>query len=255
MHCNALSTVVLTCSSPFWCTELHPLIPSSCHQLSSCTNARLRPPFLPESTTQTWQPSRFMNELMPSQMPPSHRQTNNANLLHPCMPASPLWCMTPSIRSGSLPLWYVSCWKTATKCAPVMAWSISTWDDTFMNIVSSPLTLPQMSQEPHCRLLPDLTFLHQPCTPQACTTAAASASCACNACDSKTTDTSCPWQCPCAYAYVCNTQHIPCAALEIWPCLHCTQAPDPGSTTALQPTWGEPWLGMSPGLCYLVMCT
>ena len=35
-------------------------------------------------------PSRFVNELMPTLMPPSHRQTNDANLLHPCMLASQL---------------------------------------------------------------------------------------------------------------------------------------------------------------------
>ena len=134
-------------------------MPSSHHLLSSCTNARLGPPFLPESATPTWQPSRFMNELMPTLMPPSHRQTNNANSLHPCMLVSPLWCMTPSIRSGSLLLWYMSCQKTVIKCTPVTAWSTTAWDNTFVNIVSSPLTLPQMSHQPHCRLLPDLTFL------------------------------------------------------------------------------------------------
>ena len=126
MHSNVLSTVALNHSSPFWHSELHPSMPSSHHLLSSCTNARLGPPFLPESATLTWQPSRFMNKLMPAPMPPSHRQTNDANLLHPCMLASPLQCMTPSVRSGSLPLWYVSCQKTATKHTPVMAWSSAT---------------------------------------------------------------------------------------------------------------------------------
>ena len=140
-------------SLPFWCSKLHPFIPSSYHLLNSCTNARLGPPFLPEFTTLTQQPSRFMNKLIPAPMPPSHRQTNDANLLHPCMLASQLRCMTPSTRSGFLPLCYMSCQKTATKCALVMAWSTATQDDTFMNVVSSPLTLPQMSQQPHCRLL------------------------------------------------------------------------------------------------------
>ena len=123
MHSNVLSTVVPTQSLPFWHSELHPSITSSHHLLSSCTNARLGPPFLPESATPTQQPSRFMNELIPTPMPPSHRQTNDANPLHPCMPASPLQCTTPSITSGSLPLWYVSCQKTATKCTQVMVWS------------------------------------------------------------------------------------------------------------------------------------
>ena len=100
-----------------------PINAKLCHLLSSCTNATLGPAFLPESTALTQQPSRFMNELMPTPMPPSHRQINDANLLHPCMPASLLQCTTPSIRSGSLPLWYISCQKTATKCAPVMEWS------------------------------------------------------------------------------------------------------------------------------------
>ena len=159
MHSNVLSTAVLTHSLPFWYSELHPSTPSSHCLLSSCTDARLGPPFLPEFTTLIQQPSRFMNKLTPALMPPSHRQINDANPLHPCMPASPLQCMTPSVSSGSLSLWYVSCQKTATKCAPVMAWSTAAQDNTFMNAVSSPLTLPQLSQQPHHRLLPDLTFL------------------------------------------------------------------------------------------------
>ena len=126
MHSNVLSTVVPDHSLPFWHSELHPLMPSSCHLLSSCANARFGPPFLPEFATPIWQPSRIVNELMPTLMPPSHMQTNNANLLNPCMPASLLQCMTPSIRSGSLPLWYVSCQKTATNCTPVMVWSTAT---------------------------------------------------------------------------------------------------------------------------------
>ena len=136
-----------------------PINTNSHHLLSSCTNARSGPPFLPEFATLIQQHSRFVNELMPAPMPPSHRQTNDANPLHPCTLANPLWCTTLSIRSGSLPLWYVSCQKTATKCAPVMVWSTTVQDDTSMNIVSSPLTLPQMSHQPHCRLLPDLAFL------------------------------------------------------------------------------------------------
>ena len=123
MHSNMLSIAAPTHSLPFWHSALHPLMPSSCHQLSSCTNAKSAPPFLPESPTKTRQPSRFMNKLMPAPMPPSHRQSNNANPLHPCMLASPLQCTTPFIRSGSLPLWYMPCQKTATKCTPVMAWS------------------------------------------------------------------------------------------------------------------------------------
>ena len=133
-------------------TKLH-------HLLSSCTDARFGPPFLPEFATLILQPSRFANELMPAPMPPNYRQTNDANLLHPCMLASLLWCMTPSVTSGSLSLWYMSCWKTATKCTPVKAWSTTAGDNTSMNAVSSPVTLPQMSHLPHHRLLPDLTFL------------------------------------------------------------------------------------------------
>ena len=54
------------------------------------TNARLGPPFLQEFETLIWQPSTFMNEFRPTLMPPSHRQTSNANPLHPCMLVSPL---------------------------------------------------------------------------------------------------------------------------------------------------------------------
>ena len=160
MHSNVLSSVALTHSLPFWCSKLHPSMPSSHHLVSYCTDARFGPPFLPEFATLIQQPSKFVNELTPALMPPSHRQTNDANPLHSCMPARLLQCMTPSIISGSLPLWHMSCQKTATKCAPVMAWCNAELDDTSMNAVSNPLTLPQMSQQPLCRLLPDLTFLH-----------------------------------------------------------------------------------------------
>ena len=74
----------------FWCSELHSSMPSSHHLLSFCINARSGPPILPEFATPIQQPSRFMNKLMPALMPPSHRQTNSLNLLHPCMLASPL---------------------------------------------------------------------------------------------------------------------------------------------------------------------
>ena len=119
--------------APFWCSELHPLMPSSHHLLSYCTNARLGPPFLPEFATLIWQPSRFMgtNWCLFWCLQVTGRQTMQISL-HPCMLASLLWCTTPSIRSGFLSLWYASCQKTATKCTPVIAWSTSaTWDDTF----------------------------------------------------------------------------------------------------------------------------
>ena len=128
-----LSTAALNHSLPLWCSKLHPLMPSSNHLLSSCTNVRLGPPFLPEFATLTQQPFRFINEFMTALMPPSHRQTNNANLLLPCMLASQLQCTTPSARSGFLPLWYMSCQKTATKFTPVVAWSTASQDDTFLN--------------------------------------------------------------------------------------------------------------------------
>ena len=105
MHSNALNTGVLTHSLPFWCSELHPSMPSSHHLLTYCTDARFGPTFLPKFATWTQQPPRFMSKLMPTPMPPSYRQTNNANPLHPCMLASQLQCSTPSIRSGSLALW------------------------------------------------------------------------------------------------------------------------------------------------------
>ena len=50
--------------------------------------------------------------------------------------------------------------STATKYTPAMVWSTATWDDTFVNTVSSQLKLFQTPQQPHCRLLPDLTSLH-----------------------------------------------------------------------------------------------
>ena len=152
MHSNMLSTMVLTTSLPFWCSELHPLMPSSCHLLSSYTNARLGPPFLPEFATLIWLPCRFVNELMTAPMPPSHRQTNDANPLHPCMLGSLLWCTTPSVRSGSLPLWYVSC----------MRWypheqSIIKPTDTTLNVTTATLQAPT---RPHIS-----ATLHAPAKP------------------------------------------------------------------------------------------
>ena len=213
MFSNTLSTVVLTHSSPFWLSKLYPSMPSSHHLQSSCTNATLGLPFLPEFTTPIWRPSRSLNELMPTLMPPSHWQRNDANRLHPCVPASLLWCMTPSIGPGSLPLWYMSCQKTATKYTPVMAWSTAIRDKTFLNAVSSLLTLPQMSHQPHQRLLPDLTFLQHCLHPPSLHNCCCPTCCTCNDHNSKTIDTSCPWSHPSACAYVCNTQHSPCAAL------------------------------------------
>ena len=240
MHSNVINTVAPTHSSPFWYSELHPWMPSSHHLLSSCTNTRLGPPFLPKFATLTQQPSRSVNTMMPTLLPPSHRQINDASLLHPCMLASQLWCMTPSTRSGFLPLWYMSCWKTATKCAPVMVWSTAAQDNTFMNVVSRTPTLPPMSWQPHHRLLPDLAFLHH-CLHLPSLHSCCSLHPLCPQClQLQNLRQQLSPKSPCACTYVCNTQHSPCAALEIRPCLHHTQAPDPGTATALQPMRGDP---------------
>ena len=160
MHSNILSTAVPIHTLPSWCSELHQLMPSFHHLLSSCTNTSLGPSILPKSATLTQQPSKFVNGLIPAPMPPRHRWINTANLLHPCMLVSPLPCMTPFARFGSPLQWYASYPRTTTKYAPVMVWSTATQDDTYMNAVSSKLTLFQTPQQPHCKLLPDLTSLH-----------------------------------------------------------------------------------------------
>ena len=162
------------------------------------------------------------------------------------MSASLLQCMAPSARSGSLPLWYVSCWKTATKCAPVMVWSTATHDDTSVMQCQTYWHYVRCHNSHTAGSCQTLHFCNSACTCQACTTAAASACCICNACTSKTTGTSCPQSYPCACTYVCNTQHSPCASPYIGPCLHSTQAPDPGTLIVLWAMRGEPWLGMSP---------
>ena len=161
MHSNVLSTVVPIFSLPSWCSKLCQSMPSSHHLPSSCTNTSLGPPFLPKSATLTQLACRFMNRLQPILMPSNHRQTNTANLLHPCMLVSQLPCMTPFARFGSPQQWYTSYPRTVTKYAPVMAWSTTAHDDTYVNTVSSPLTLLQTPQQQHHRLLPDLTYLHQ----------------------------------------------------------------------------------------------
>ena len=142
------------------------LTPSSHHLLSSCSNASLGPPSLPKSTTLTQQPSKFMNRLLPALTPSDQRLINTANLLHPCMPVSQLPCTIPFIRLGSPLQWYMLYPRTATRYAPAMVLSTAAQDDTCMNAVSNLLTLSQMPQQPHCRLLPDpmslCHSLHQP---------------------------------------------------------------------------------------------
>ena len=157
MHSNALSTVVLICNSPSWHSELPQSMPSSPHLLSFCTNARLGPPFLPKSTTLTQQPLKFVNGLLSTLTPSNHRLINTANLLHPCMLVSQLACMMPFATFGSPLQWYTSYPRTATRYAPAMVLFTATWDDTCMNALSGPLTLFQMPQQPHHRLLSDPT--------------------------------------------------------------------------------------------------
>ena len=115
-----LSTAVPIHSLPSWCSELLQSMPSSNHLPSFCTNASLGPPFLPKSPTLTQQPSKFENGLIPTPMPRNHRQTNAANLWHPCMLVSQLPCMTPFARFGSLLQWYASCQRRATRYASAM---------------------------------------------------------------------------------------------------------------------------------------
>ena len=139
-----------------WATPINAKLPSPAELLYWCQIRTTIPARIPNTKPAALQ----IYEWIDAHSDASKSQADKWwNPLHPCILASPLQDTTPSARSGSLPLWYVSCWKTATKCAPVMAWSTAVWDDTSMNVVSSPLTLPQMSHQPHCRLLPDLAFL------------------------------------------------------------------------------------------------
>ena len=138
-----------------WGSKLLQLMPSSHHLLSSCTNASLGPSFLPKSTTLTQQPFKFMNRLVLTPTPLNHRLINTANLLHPCMLVIQLPCMIPFMRFGSPLQWYASYPRTATRYAPAIVLFTATWDDTYMNAVSGPLTLFQMPQQPHHRLPPD----------------------------------------------------------------------------------------------------
>ena len=107
-------------SLPSWHSELHQLMSSSHHLLSSCANASLGPPFLPKSATPTQQPSKFMNRLPPTPTPSDHRLINTANLSHPRMLVSQLPCMTPFTRFWSLLQWYASYPRTATRYTPAM---------------------------------------------------------------------------------------------------------------------------------------
>ena len=157
-----LCTVVLTHSSPFWCSELHPLMPSSCHLQSSFTNARLGPPFLPEFTTLIQWPSKFMGMNWCTHSDASKSQADQW-----CKSLAPMYAGQPVVMydilctgSGSLPLWYVSCQKTATKCAPVKAGGLMPYEMTpsWMQCQTH-WALPQLSHQPHHRLLLDCAFL------------------------------------------------------------------------------------------------
>ena len=174
MYSYVLSTAVLICSSPSWHSKLLQPMPSSHDLLSSCTNTSLGPPSLPKSAKLTQQPLKFVNGLLPVLTPSDHRLINTANILHPCMLVSQLPCMIPFTRFGSPLQWYVSYPRTATRYAPVMVRSTATQDDTCVNAVSNLLTLSQMPQQLHCRLLPNpmspccslhLPSLYNQCSP------------------------------------------------------------------------------------------
>ena len=109
---------------------------------------------------------QVVNRLLPTLTPSDHRQINTASLLHPCMLVSQLPCAIPFARFGSLLWWNMSYPRTDTSYTPVMALSTAAQDDTCMNAVSILLTLFQMPQQPHCRLMPDPVSLwyslHQP---------------------------------------------------------------------------------------------
>ena len=143
--------------------------------------------------------------------------------------------MTPFTRSGFLLQWYTSYPRTATRSTPAMVLSTPTWDDTCVNAVSSPPTLFQ-TQQPHCRLLPDLISLHHSLHPQCLWLQSHIPQLLPHA--------SCPKGHHCAYN--CNTPCHPCAAQEIKSCSHHTQAPDSRDVTIPQPTRGDPRLGVSP---------
>ena len=144
---------------------------------------------------------------------PNHRLTNAAKHLHHCMLVNQLQCTTHSASSGSLPLWYVSCQKTATMCAPVMAWSTAIQDDTFMNTVSSLLTLPQLSHQPFCRLLPYLAFLQQCLHPPSLHYYCILYLLHLQHLQLQNHRHQLSLKLPLCHTYVCDTQHSPCAAL------------------------------------------
>ena len=226
----------------------YPLMPSSHHLLSFCTNANLEPS-LPKSATLTWQPSKFMNGLLPVLTPSNHRPICTASLLHPCMLVSWLPCTIPFARFWSPPQSSMSYPRTATKCTSVQVWSTTVQDDTNMDAVSTLLTLFRHHNNHTAGSCQTLCLCATACTNQICTTSAAHTCCTHNTCDSTATDhscfhhTSCPKGHPCAYTH--GTQHSPCAAQKIRSCSCSTQVPDTGDVTILQPMKGDPWPGTS----------
>ena len=155
------------------------------------------------------------------------------------MLVSPLSCMAPFVRFGSPLQWYTSYPRAVTKHTPAMIWSTAVRDDTYVNVVSSQLTLFQTPQQPHCRLLPDLTSLHHSLhLPSPAQLAQLSPVVPTATCASKATAV--PTMPAVLKVAMASTPATPNAAPEIRSCLYHIQAPDLRDITIPQeenPIW------------------
>ena len=120
----------------------------------------------------------------------------------------------------------------------------ATCRDTFVNAVSKQLTLSQVAQLPHCRLLTRHCFCSgTTCIAPTCTVHAAHIYCTCNTGNpdepgsSCSCHVSCSKECPSTNA--CDIPCHTCAATKIQPCLHGTKMPDPGNLGTIDPDC--PW--------------
>ena len=120
--------------------------------------------------------------------------------------------------------------------------------DTSVNTVSKQLTLSQVAQLPHCRLLTRHCFLAgTTCIAPTCTMHAAHIHCTCNTSNPDETGSSCSCHASCSKecpsTNACNIPCHTCAATKIQPCLHGTKMPDPGNLGTIDPDC--PWTLLS----------
>ena len=175
MHSNVLSTAVPIHSLPFWHSELLQLMSSSHCLLSSCTNASLGSPFLPKSANTDPAAPQVCKQI------DTCSNAFKAQVDKHCKSLAPLYAGQPVAMYDTLhKIWIPA---TVVCILPKGSYQVHTSYGTIYHCMrqtpvwmqcQAHLTLSQIPQQPHCRLLPDLTSLchslhplglHSPCYP------------------------------------------------------------------------------------------